>query len=159
MNINYDKKKRKRRGADDNGDAAYNHWYTNSYLPWYQNYQHQMQQYQQALQAYEAAKAAAEVPSNPFGNYNGMSANGMHNNFYTLSKQGYNQHLYDQVVDTDPSVTHLAAFGKWACERLSTRVTDVLFIDSGEACWDDATSTCIDDGADGSGGCTVAIPV
>ena len=41
MNINYDKKHKHRSAPTDGdaeGDAAYQHWYTNTYLPWYQNY-------------------------------------------------------------------------------------------------------------------------
>jgi len=152
-------KNRKRRGAPDGGydsveaKAAYAKWYNDIYLPWYNHYQYQMQKYMQELKAYEAAKLAQSMPSYPFGN----PASGMQNKFYTYSKQAYKNHLYEQVKGTDPTVTHAEAFAKWSCERESTRVTDPLYIDSGEDCYIAATATtageCVTGGADGSGGC------
>eukprot|EP00091_Calanus_sinicus_P016033 TRINITY_DN351_c0_g2_i3.p1 TRINITY_DN351_c0_g2~~TRINITY_DN351_c0_g2_i3.p1 ORF type:complete len:255 (-),score=68.63 TRINITY_DN351_c0_g2_i3:42-806(-) len=164
VNVNYaGKNKRKRRSAPGataySGEApaktaAYEKWYNTVYLPWYQNYAYQMQKYYQQLKAYEAAMAIQSIPSNPFGSTQSF---GTGNKFYEYSKQAYNQHLYEQVKDTDPTLTHAEAFAKWVCERESTRNADPLFIDAGQDCYLDATPTeagqCITAGADGAGAC------
>jgi len=132
-------KSRKRRSAPK-PKMTYQEWYNNVYIPYLNRYKAEMTRYEEQVRAYNLAQLQAHIPTEPFG----PVTNSLSNPYFEYSKKAYNNFLHEQVEGSDPQSVFANAYGKWKCEKDSTKDTvEPTKIAENENCWNSATSKCI----------------